>query len=250
MPACDRPAYVHPNPHEADRRLRVAVQVLDADCLRILALPTNEKEFAFPGLIDLLMGYGNAVLTPNWREHQMIMSAVLGGMQDSIFHTQCIPTLPEISCPHDVVDAIEGGTVWRVAGALRGPYVLLKGLNDVLAAYIPHWATEGEACVWISAVGSFCGAPGSPKRSAGQGDVLCGVLAALLAMSRPPEEGVREPGRIFGAMHAACVLTRRSAALAFDKKKRSVGAQDLLDALGEAGEKVFPETWSKVEKSE
>lgn len=83
---------------------------------------------------------------------------------------------------------------------------------------------------------------GSPRRCGGQGDVLAGTLAAFLAWHRrgsgdggaggvPPE---------VAAGWAAATLTRRAAARAFARKKRSMLASDVLEELGGAVEEMFP----------
>eukprot|EP01068_Selenidium_serpulae_P015929 Selendium_serpulae@DN6253_c0_g1_i18.p2 len=81
---------------------------------------------------------------------------------------------------------------------------------------------------------------GSPKRSGGQGDVLCGALATTVAWGsgRHPDEGHSgdtnsESGAV-AAIYLAAFLTRNASRIAFGFKSRAMSATDVLEMLPEA----------------
>ena len=125
-----------------------------------------------------------------------------------------------------------------------------------------------------------CDELGSPRRCGGQGDVLAGTIATFLAWSTrnkaaecaivsaamnweddPDTEAALLKARNFGkilmaqnyrlnnvfassasalAAYAGCLVTRVAARAAFDKKRRSMLASDVIDELGETMQRLFP----------
>ena len=105
---------------------------------------------------------------------------------------------------------------------------------------------------------------GSPRRCGGQGDITSGAAAVFLHWAlalhqqQPPphdDEGGRASGVTSGGMGsgdyegggavlwaawAAAMLTKRCAAAAFAKHKRSTTAPDMLAEVGAAADAMFP----------
>ena len=126
-----------------------------------------------------------------------------------------------------------------------------------------------------------CDEMGSPRRCGGQGDVLAGTIATFLAWSTrseaaecaivgaamhlgvdPYTEGAllkaamtqnNRLNNVFAssasalAAYAGCLVTRVAARAAFDKKRRSMLASDVIDELGDTMQRLFPvETESDI----
>ncbi|OSX77728.1 hypothetical protein BU14_0135s0002 [Porphyra umbilicalis] len=180
--------------------------VLDADALYLLA--------ARSGVWEAARAYrGRLLLTPNAAEATRLGAAAakLG---------LCAPGAggPELA-------------------ALLGPRGVLvaKGAADVLSWRAPaggQWRVEGG---------------GSPRRAGGQGDVLAGCLAAAAVwegLAAPPvggaDGGAGPPPAPPAAAFAACVVARHAQAAAFAKRKRAMGATDVLAEVGAAFEELFP----------
>jgi ATP-dependent NAD(P)H-hydrate dehydratase len=119
-----------------------------------------------------------------------------------------------------------------------------------------------------------CDEMGSPRRCGGQGDVLAGTIATFLAWSTRSEAA--ECAIVSAAMHleddpdteaalskaamaqnyklnhvfassasalaayAGCLVTRVAARAAFDKKRRSMLATDVIEELGDTMQRLFP----------
>ena len=87
-----------------------------------------------------------------------------------------------------------------------------------------------------------CTAAGAPRRCGGQGDVLAGttgvfVAWAVAAARRAGDHAVPD---LALAAYAACLVTRTSAARAFETRRRSMVAGDLLGELGAVIEAIAP----------
>ena len=132
-----------------------------------------------------------------------------------------------------------------------------------------------------------CDEMGSPRRCGGQGDVLAGTIATFLAWSTrnkaaecaivsaamnweddPDTEAALLKARNFGkilmaqnyrlnnvfassasalAAYAGCLVTRVAARAAFDRKRRSMLASDVIEELGDTMQRLFPvETESDI----
>eukprot|EP01068_Selenidium_serpulae_P015931 Selendium_serpulae@DN6253_c0_g1_i20.p2 len=103
--------------------------------------------------------------------------------------------------------------------------LFVKGLCDLIAVEGKIYEVSTE---------------GSPKRSGGQGDVLCGALATTVAWGsgRHPDEGHSgdtnsESGAV-AAIYLAAFLTRNASRIAFGFKSRAMSATDVLEMLPEA----------------
>lgn len=104
---------------------------------------------------------------------------------------------------------------------LKGPMVLQKGAVD-------------RICRPGQVEPLSCSEPGAPRRPGGLGDFLAGSLAVLLGWAVARR---RDP--IF-ACQAASMLVRRACKVAYDQKKRSMVAPDVLDEVGSTFEELCP----------
>jgi len=144
----------------------------------------------------------------------------------------------------------------RLAGALSGDAALDPADGDrALLAVAESFRDEGGAGPAIVQKGATdllcdgtqlleCAEPGCLKRCGGQGDVLAGSIATLLGWAKAAERSGRLPAGgpppPLLASYAGCLLTRRFAAAAFAKHRRSMTAPDLIDAIGAVFEDFSP----------
>lgn len=112
-------------------------------------------------------------------------------------------------------------TLPQLCEKLKGPIVLQKGAVD-------------RICRPGQVEPLSCSEPGAPRRPGGLGDFLAGSLAVLLGWAVARR---RDP--IF-ACQAASMLVRRACKVAYDHKKRSMVAPDVLDEVGGAFEELCP----------
>ncbi|KAI8927677.1 Ribokinase-like protein [Entophlyctis helioformis] len=166
--------------------------------------------------LGMIQGYQNVVLTPNAKEFQRLCQAA--------------------NVPPD--NDREAATK-RLSKALGNITILHKGESDIV--------TNGRNVL-------ACSTSGSPRRCGGQGDILAGILATFLAWCNLHRSGVlRRTNSNDGGMnaeslldmapylsaYAASRLTRECAAMAFQKKKRSMVASDILAEIGDTFERVL-----------
>ncbi|CDJ41907.1 ATP-dependent (S)-NAD(P)H-hydrate dehydratase, related [Eimeria tenella] len=234
--------------------------VLDADMLRILSIPGHEH------YLSLLEGYDQAVLTPNGHELEQLLRA-LRRRQAAGDGEQHGPKGWNNYATHGLLPAsleAEGVTqhLAETVALLRGPCVFAKGRVDLLGAFDAKEDLEDCPRVYMAVAGLDPRYFGSPKRSGGQGDVLCGVLAEALVWSergralelKQVEEETAKLGLVvpFGGrpsvpylflMHAASLITRQAAFLAYKHHGRSMTAEHILDRLSAAAAIAFPSSW-------
>ena len=84
-----------------------------------------------------------------------------------------------------------------------------------------------------------CNAAGAPRRCGGQGDVLAGTTGVFAAWASRQAGDQTAPDLALAA-YAACLVTRTAAARAFETRKRSMVAGDLIGELGAAVEAIAP----------
>ena len=79
----------------------------------------------------------------------------------------------------------------------------------------------------------ICDTEGSGKRTGGMGDILSGTIASFLA---------RIPANVskLGACGAACNIVRDASKRAYDAKRWSIGARNVLEELVYAINSRFP----------
>mmetsp|Transcript_20442 Transcript_20442/g.46186 ORF Transcript_20442/g.46186 Transcript_20442/m.46186 type:complete len:303 (+) Transcript_20442:425-1333(+) len=185
---------------------------------------------------DLVHGYPNLVLTPNAAEFARLRDAVLLGQSPR--NETHRPSDPSASAPSaDLAEARAAAVtadLAQVSAALGNVPILLKGAADVTA--------QGGRLLQVS------GEQGSPRRCGGMGDILSGATVVLLtwALRSDQGKGLETAGgeldfpQALWAAWAASILTKRSAAKAFSKHKRSTTAPDVLEELGGVGDEMFP----------
>ena len=111
---------------------------------------------------------------------------------------------------------------------MQGATLVQKGHADIIA--------RG------SAPALHCTAAGAPRRCGGQGDVLAGTTGVFVAwaVASARRAGDQAAPDLALAAYAACLVTRTAAARAFEARKRSMVAGDLLGELGAAIEAIAP----------
>ena len=87
-----------------------------------------------------------------------------------------------------------------------------------------------------------CSAAGAPRRCGGQGDVLAGTTGVFVAWAMAAARSKEAAPELPLAAYGACLVTRAAAARAFEVRKRSMVAGDLIGELGAAVEALAP--WS------
>jgi len=154
--------------------------------------------------LDLIRGYRECILTPNKAEFDRLAQAV----------------------------AVEAGDdearLRALSASLDKVTILLKGRDDLVS-------DGGDVVLRVQA-------PGSPRRCGGQGDVLAGALtvAAYWAQNNKADEEQEGLSPSMWACVLASLVTKRSAELAFEDKKRSTTTPDILEKVGRSFEEISP----------
>lgn len=78
---------------------------------------------------------------------------------------------------------------------------------------------------------SRCSADASKKRVAGQGDILVGIMAALLCLVEKHAASHSKPGLSFAACVTAGSVLRRASSCAFVQKDFSLLTSDILQHI-------------------
>lgn len=152
--------------------------------------------------VDIVKGYGKAVLTPNVVEFQRLAASLN-------------------------IDPKHEAALNQICDALEGPIIVQKGSYDIIAS--PRRSTVLE-----------CSETGSLRRAGGQGDVLSGAIATFVAWVTSPRclERKTQPkdeeftDAMLRACYSGCLVTRRASHNAFKKRGRAMGAQDIICELG------------------
>lgn len=175
--------------------------VLDADALYLLSL----KEYHYLILKKSqseCTKTGSLILTPNVVEYKRLVDNVANGNEDEFRQS------------------------------IEEMIVIKKGHHDVIEAIgVPSNSDEN---ILISEE------QGGLKRSGGIGDVLCGVTGSFSAWNRIlSNQAVEEPSTqdkntsMLLSCWLASAVTKRSTKNAFDKRKRSMTAPDILEEIGD-----------------
>ncbi|KAK9171627.1 Carbohydrate kinase family protein [Cryptosporidium meleagridis] len=119
--------------------------------------------------------------------------------------------------------------VFELSKSLGNICIALKDKIDIV--------TNGDVVAVCNIVGSF-------KRSAGQGDVLSGVISTLFnwnvqyfTKNRKDEQICQYPE--INSAYGSCLIVRLSAYIAFKKKFRSMLASDLIENIPYVFESIF-----------
>lgn len=190
-----------------EARSKSLPMVIDGDGLHVV---TNEP--------DIIQGYAQVVLTPNFNEYKRLANKILG-------------------------DGIEEGIEQDLHGQVRllakrlGVTVMKKGPSDIIS--------DGTTVVESNFFGS-------PRRCGGQGDVLAGCTAVFMSwaqQSLDQESSDKGPGAVeerisrnpalLGAL-AASILVRKASSKAFAKHRRGMVTTDLIEELAGSMDELFP----------
>jgi ATP-dependent NAD(P)H-hydrate dehydratase len=171
--------------------------VIDADALYMLSLPEYR---------NLLQGYDKVMLTPNVIEYKRLFA------KDSSTGTSL---------------STEGGGESEATNSFASAVIVVKGEHDEIY--------RNGARVMV------CEEQGGLKRSGGIGDVLAGTVSTLVAwhviLKGRNVDGTTVTDTDADADLAlscwtACCFIKRATKRAFDSKRRSMTAPDVLDELG------------------
>eukprot|EP00946_MAST-07B_sp_MAST-7B-sp1_P000381 g381.t1 len=179
--------------------------VLDADALYLLASQCESENVS-----QILPA--NAVLTPNLREFERLWRCVISNKQDSNSATLLDPD----PSPRGVA---------RLASEMGNCTIVLKGEHDIISNGIQTY---------------LCQTPGGLRRSGGQGDILAGCISTAVVWANTHKKDGGEMNYILDAVCSACHVVKVAQSMAFDEKRRSMTAPDVIDRIGEAFQQVFP----------
>lgn len=216
-----------------EQRDRLLPRVVTAVRAAGLPLVIDTSVMTFPKVVEALRSTARGAdeveaptyLTPNGREVQLLVDAVLGEGEAEKYKA--------------ADDAGKRELAARVAHTLRC-VVMVKGHEDVV---VDGWTTRGEPAAngpadlrWGTVCHVSGGRDPSPRRAAGQGDVLAGTLGcfaawAKLAKHPSANDGGSSSAGLVAPMLASLVV-RDAARSAYDELHRSMVASDVLQRIG------------------
>lgn len=181
--------------------------VLDADALYLLSLEAYH---------DLLLKNedqdeireGAFVLTPNVVEYKRLLDSIGNSSED---HFRRMVTK----------DAV----------------IVKKGRHDVIERFLSHDDKQNGTEEMIMT----CEEEGGLKRSGGIGDILAGSIGTFVAWNQILSKQGAATDLVLSCWMASS-LTKRSTKAAFDKRKRSMTAPDILDEIGAVANEVTSST--------
>lgn len=174
--------------------------VIDADGLFLLTQPL---------LRNILFGYDRAILTPNVMEMRRLMNKE----NNESRHSSLIPE------------------------ALHRNVLVQKGKQDVISTFFE--VVEEDDNTYNEVFVMTCKEEGGLKRSGGIGDVLAGIVGTFVAWhdilrnNEHEHDPIEYKKDLLLSCWSACCVTKRATKAAFDKKRRSMTAPDILDEIGE-----------------
>jgi ATP-dependent NAD(P)H-hydrate dehydratase len=180
---------------------------------------------------EIIKGYEHVVLTPNAMEYRTLRDSVLGTRSVSERSGSFSSLQRTISKEDELIE----DDLMSLCQHLGNITILRKGEADFVC--------NGRHVIKIDS-------DGSPKRCGGQGDILSGVIATLVAWSTRAsknsevEENTFEPDLRLCAVAAACELVRKTSRVTFLQRKRSMLAADMLENIGPVFEDLFPNSSS------
>ena len=228
--------------------------VIDADGLRLVMEDED---------VSLVSNNGRVVLTPNKAELDRFRGCSWGGESGN-----------SGDIASDIAHILNGPVVVAKGEA---DVVVTHTIGDVEDmpenAHLEGYENEIAKLRKFSTL-NVCDELGSPRRCGGQGDVLAGTIVTFLAWST--RNKAAECAIVSAAMHleddpdteaalskaamaqnyklnhvfassasalaayAGCLVTRVAARAAFDKKRRSMLATDVIEELGDTMQRLFP----------
>ncbi|XP_063928054.1 ATP-dependent (S)-NAD(P)H-hydrate dehydratase-like isoform X3 [Zophobas morio] len=155
---------------------------------------------------DLIRGYEKVVITPNVPEYSRLCKAILS---------------------EDALDIgnLEGlkEQMLRLSKKLGHVNIVRKDRLDII--------TDGRSVL-------TCDEEGSLRRCGGQGDILSGITATLFNWS-VHASSTKKDGVKISTLYSACVLTRLTGRLAFEKYKRTMRAGNYFEYINDAFTRLF-----------
>lgn len=151
---------------------------------------------------------GVCVLTPNVVEYKRLLDNIAEGSEE-LFQKLLLP----------------------------GVVLVRKGHHDVIEYF------EGNNCNEIesSSAVMICEEKGGLKRSGGIGDILSGSIGTFVAWNRILQDNHVEHDILLSCWMATC-LTKRATGAAFEKRRRSMTAPDVLEEIGNVVDEVASST--------
>jgi ATP-dependent NAD(P)H-hydrate dehydratase len=193
--------------------------VLDADGLFLLTQPETR---------NILTGYKRVVLTPNVAEYGRLLHSLRDKEDDDEDDDDIQPQLSTLE------------------KLLEGNVIVKKGQYDELSSVVQ---TFHDGVSSVKRHDMVCEEMGGLKRSGGIGDVLAGTLGTFVAWhsilsSKEEKENdtaiigndndMDAHDRLVLACWSACCVVKRATNYAFQEKRRSMTAPDVLDNIGKA----------------
>jgi ATP-dependent NAD(P)H-hydrate dehydratase len=153
---------------------------------------------SLPEYRHILSGYSKAVLTPNVVEYKRLFPTSESNAEEMV-----------------------------KSAHLKHVTIVRKGKEDVVVVVQDDDDDKNDATHMI------CFEPGGLKRSGGIGDVLAGTLGTTLAWhSILVQRGVASADDLPLSCWTACCFVKRATYTAFQEKRRSMTAPDVMQALG------------------
>ena len=146
------------------------------------------------------------VLTPNLREFERLWYSVFS-----------VPSASTVVLPNTSPEGVA-----RLAAKMGNCTIVLKGAHDIISNGITT---------------NVCRAPGGRRRSGGQGDILAGCISTAVIWATIFGEGASSIGE---AACAACHVVKAAQCMAYNEKRRSMTAPDVIDCIGRAFQRQFP----------
>jgi len=185
--------------------------VLDADALYMLCLEENHNILCSDDTFEAATTNSHQpviILTPNVVEYKRLVDSIGGGSEEELHKN-----LPRI-------------------------VIVKKGCVDE----IRYWSGARVESM-------LCSEEGGLKRSGGIGDILAGTIGTFTAWNRILSESHNNEGddridNLVLACWMACCVTKRATKVAFEKRKRSMTAPDILEEIGRVVDGVAASTIS------
>ena len=191
-------------------------------------------------------------------ELKIKLSSVSNSKNDAAADVAVVVLTPNVVEYKRLVDSIGEGSEERLKDKLKGVILIVKGQYDTIeictrttrtTTVAKHHSHNGQELVSMQ-----CRQIGGLKRSGGIGDVLAGMIGSFLAWNQilkaldhkgsassssgqlqdtelVVEEKVANINLILSCWFA-CALTKRATKVAFDKRRRSMTAPDILEEIG------------------
>ncbi|KAE8301677.1 ATP-dependent NAD(P)H-hydrate dehydratase [Giardia duodenalis] len=196
--------------------------LLDADAIRIVCMLLKQQDVVTSGLLNQLSA-AQSIITPNYAEFKHLYHSVFNSYPSqyektiSVLGKSLTSNWSGIALGFIALKGlVKRGRKYYNAltneptqlSKKLGVVILIKGVVDVVVSPNPCDAARVVT------------ERGQPKRSAGQGDILAGILAALLARS------VDESA--LSICERAAILTRRASRAAYKHYGESMVASDVI----------------------